>query len=41
MNIKLLGQIGSVLPLLLAAKATFALNAGLWFRRVRFVITTS
>jgi hypothetical protein len=25
---------------LMAAKATFALNAGLWFRRARFVIVS-
>ena len=28
----------SVLSPLIAAKATFALKAGVWFRRVRFVI---
>ena len=38
MNIKLLRQVAQRLSPFSAARATFALKAGLWFRRVRFVI---
>ena len=38
MHIKLLGQLGQRLFPLMAAIATFALKAGLWFRRGRFVM---
>ena len=37
-DIELLRQLGQRLLALIAAKATFALKAGVWFRRVRFVI---
>jgi hypothetical protein len=38
-NVELLRQLGQrLLPPFTAAKATFALKAGLWFRRVSFVI---
>ncbi len=37
-DIELLRQLGSVFSPLIAAKATFALKPGVWFRRVRFVI---
>src|SRR3954447_23388474 len=38
MHVELLGQPPSVFSPLMAAIATFALKAGLWFRRGRFVM---
>ena len=39
-NVELLRQFDQRLLALQAATATFALNAGLWFRRTRFVIVS-
>jgi hypothetical protein len=41
MNIELLHQFGQRLLTLMAASATFALNAGVWFRRGCLVIVPS
>jgi hypothetical protein len=39
-HFELLRQLDQRLLALQAANATFALNAGLWFRRTRFVIVS-
>jgi len=41
MHVEQLARSDSVFSPLMAANATFALNAGVWFRRVRFVIALS